>query len=400
VLTRQGWLTVWGTLALLALGKVMGITELYVIAGVAIVLLIGALIYVQMNRLELEIHRRVHPARAHAGSTSRVEIHLRNTHGSATPLLRLEEDVSGTTGAEMLLPPIAVGGHASASYRLPTARRGVLRVGPLKVVTTDPFGLAQNPSLAADPVDVTIYPRIHTVQPVPFTVGHDPLAGAAQANSLSNSGDDFYALRPYVMGDDLRRIHWPSTARHDELLICQHEQPWQGRTTVLLDLATGTYSSDGLETAVSAAASVANANMKRNDLVRLLTSDGQDTGFGMGRAHLEVVLERLALAQPTDHGSFTRAAAVLQRDKGSGGALVAVTGPLTSERATTLNHLRRRVGLLIVVEVTEGLTATTPAPAAAPGLPRVRLTGEVAFTKAWNEVLTDYGPTTVGRRAG
>jgi len=45
-------------------------------------------------------------------------------------------------------------------------------------------------------------------------------------------GDDFYALRPYVVGDDMRKVHWPSTARRDELMVRQDELPWQGRVTI------------------------------------------------------------------------------------------------------------------------------------------------------------------------
>ena len=89
-------------------------------------------------------------------------------------------------------------------------------------------------------------PRVDDVRPVPFTSGNDPLAGAAP-HALGRTGDDFYALRPYVVGDDLRRIHWPSTARHDELLVRQQEQPWQGRTTVVLDVRRAAHDAASFE---------------------------------------------------------------------------------------------------------------------------------------------------------
>ncbi len=69
-----------------------------------------------------------------------------------------------------------------------------------------------------------------------MTTGNDPLAGAEHPNALGRGGEDFYALRHYVVGDDLRRVHWPSTARHDELMVRQDELPWQGRATVLVDV--------------------------------------------------------------------------------------------------------------------------------------------------------------------
>ena len=100
------------------------------------------------------------------------------------------------------------------------------------------------------------------------------------------------------MGDDLRRVHWPSSARHDELLVRQDELPWQGRTTVLLDVRKAAHSGDSLEVAVSAAASIVAATARRNDLVRLVTTDGTDSGFAPGSDHVEAIMEHLAVVPP------------------------------------------------------------------------------------------------------
>jgi uncharacterized protein (DUF58 family) len=412
VLTRQGWSALWGGAALLVVGRFFGIAELYVFGAAALLLVVAALAYVHLIRLDLEVNRRVFPSRVHAGSTSRVEIRVRNLRGSPTALLRLHEQVTGTAGADMLLPPVEVNSEAATSYRLPTTRRGILKVGPLRIIVSDPFGLAQSSVVAADQVDVTVFPRVDLVQPVPFTVGHDPLAGALQAHALSNSGDDFYALRPYVMGDDLRHIHWPSTARHDELLIRQSEQPWQGRTTVLVDVNSRAHTPDGLEVAISAAASVCSANMKRNDLVRLVTTDGRDSGFGTGRTHLEGMLEHLALVTASPQASLRSTAGLLQHSKGSGGALVVIAGSLPDQRGAALALLARRVGLLLVVEVgggepSNGAQGGRPdgqgATNGAGGLPRLRLTGTMLFPPAWQSFLTrrSNGPNpTVAARTG
>src|SRR5947208_3367232 len=82
---------------------------------------------------------------------------------------------------------------------------------------------------AAAATRLTVYPRVDAIAAVPQTLGHDPLAGADHPNAMGQVGEDFYALRPYQVGDDLRRVHWPSTARHGDLMIRQDEMPWQGR---------------------------------------------------------------------------------------------------------------------------------------------------------------------------
>ena len=348
-MTRQGWMVVWGGIALLAAGRLVGIDELYVFGAAALVLVLLAAGYVHLIRLDLEITRTVHPARVHAGQSSRVEIRLQNLRRQATPLLRLRDPVSGTEGAELLVPPLDRHAVAAASYRLPTERRGIHRVGPLDVVVGDAFGLVRSATEAAEAVEVTVLPRIDLIEPVPFTVGHDPLAGSLQPNALGRAGDDFYALRPYVVGDDLRQIHWPSTARHDELLVRQHEQPWQGRTTVVLDLRRAAHDSDSIEVAVSAAASIVNANNQRSDLVRLVTTDGTDSGFAVGRAHLGGMLEHLAVVQPTGMASLKSMLEVLK--EGSGGALVVIVAYVPGEELNAVVRLGRRYGSLTVVKI-------------------------------------------------
>jgi uncharacterized protein (DUF58 family) len=348
-MTRQGWMVVWGGIALLAAGRLVGIDELYVFGAAALILVLLAVGYVHLIRLDLEVTRTVHPARVHAGQSSRVEIRLQNLRRQATPLLRLRDPVSGTEGAELLVPPLDRAAVAAASYRLPTDRRGIHRVGPLEVVVGDAFGLVRSATEGADSVEVTVLPRLDLIEPVPFTVGHDPLAGSLQPNALGRAGDDFYALRPYVVGDDLRQIHWPSTARHDELLVRQQEQPWQGRTTVVLDLRRSAHDTDSIEVAVSAAASIVNANTQRNDLVRLVTTDGSDSGFAVGRAHLGGMLEHLAVVQPSGVASLKAMLEVLKA--GSGGALVVIVGYVPGDELNAVVRLGRRYGSLTVVKV-------------------------------------------------
>ena len=156
--------------------------------------------------------------------------------------------------------------------------------------------------------------------PVPHTSGDDPHAGADHPYALGRTGEDFYALRPYVVGDDLRRVHWPSTARHDELMVRQDELPWQGRATVLLDVRRSGHTADSLELAVSAAASVVTASWKRRDLVRLITTDGTDSGSPPGTPHVEAIMEFLATVAATSGGTLRGTIDALGAASHGGGA--------------------------------------------------------------------------------
>jgi uncharacterized protein (DUF58 family) len=389
VLTRQGWLCLWGGVALLVLARLLGIGEIYVFGAVALGLVAAAALYVRMTRLDLQVDRSVHPAHVHAGQASRVEVRIRNLRRGDTPVLLLRDPVSGTTGAELLVPPLGQAAASLATYRLPTERRGIVRVGPLRVVVSDPFGLVQASTAAAPQVEVTVYPEVDEIRPVPFTTANDPLAGMLHPHALGRVGDDFYALRPYVVGDDLRRIHWPSTARHDELLVRQQEQPWQGRTTVLLDVRRATHDEWSFETAVSAAASVVTANGARRDLVRLATTDGTDSGFGSGSVHVRALLEHLAVVETTSGASLRAMLDLLQRD--GQGALIVVLSQTTSDELAAAGRLRQRFGLIAIVRVDRaGAGPRRESPVS--GATIVRVAPDAPFAGAWNRVMAAPNP--------
>lgn len=383
MLTRQGWLVGLGAAALLVMGRVLGLVELLALGVIAATLLVGSTILVGSARLGLEVGRAIHPARVHVGTSSRVDLTIRNLRAGGTPVLRLRDPVSGTRGADLLVPPLGRGERTVAAYRLPTDRRGLVQIGPLEVVVGDPFGLTSLATVAAPTVALTVYPHVDQIDPLPYTTGHDPLAGARQPNSLGRTGEDFYALRPYLVGDDLRRIHWPSSARHDELLVRQNELPWQGRTTVLLDVRKAAHSGDSLEVAVSAAASIVAATARRHDLIRLVTTAGTDSDFAPGSDHVEAIMEHLAVVPASPTGSLRRSIEMLAR-RSTGGALVVIVAEVPADDLRAAVHLRSRYGSFTVVHIDRsawdpGATIGEP-----PAVPALRVTCDAPFAVGWN----------------
>jgi len=390
VLTRQGWVVAAGAVALVAGGRVLGRPELFAIGLVVGLLLAAAALLVRTARLDLEVGRSIHPTAVHVGTPTRVELSLRNQRWGPTPVLRLRDAVTGTRGADLMVAPLSAGERAVAAYRLPTDRRGLVAVGPLEVVVEDPYGLARVATVASPQVTVTVLPRVDRVPPLPYTTGHDPQAGVRQPNSLGRTGEDFYALRPYVVGDDLRRVHWPSSARHDELLVRQNELPWQGRTTVLLDVRSSAHAGDSLEVAVSVAASVVAAAARRRDLVRLVTTAGADSGFGSGNDHVEAIMEHLAVVPTSSSASLRATADRLVRDS-NGGALVAVVAEVPGEDLRALAGLRGRYGSVTPVVVDRSAWDPGAPVGAAPPLPVVHVTRTKPFPEAWGAHLRFVG---------
>jgi uncharacterized protein (DUF58 family) len=396
VLTRQGRLTLVAAVGLLVAGRVLGSVELYIFATVLIALVAACAAKVGVTRIRMEVSRELRPPRVHAGTPSRVEVVVRNQGPGRSPLLSLHDAVSGTRGARLLVGPLTAGASAHAAYRLPTDRRGILTIGPLDIELSDPFGMAKVTMTASGASELTVYPRVDELSPLPLTTGNDPLAGAEHPNALGRGGEDFYALRDYVVGDDLRRVHWPSTARHDDLKVRQDELPWQGRATVLVDVRATTNTADSLELVISAAASIVAAAGRRQDLIRLVSTDGADSGFAAGHAHVEAIMEHLASVEATNESNFERVLDRLGRGA-SGGALVVVVALARTNEIERLSRLRPRFGSLRVVQFDRSSWDRTAAPD--PTRPRgnlIRVTDDLPFAAAWNRAVRPRRGSTSG----
>ena len=378
MLTTTGWGVAVGSFTLVVVGRLLGIYELFLVGAGGGALVIAAIIRVATIRLRVDVTRELHPARVHAGTPSRVELRVRNRSALRTPVLTMRDPVGRGRTARVVLAPLGKDEMVRAAYRLPTERRGLLKVGPMQIEITDPFGLASVTTEGASFTELTVWPAVDDVLPLPHTSGDDPLAGADHPNSLSAQGDDFYALRPYVVGDDLRRVHWKSAARADDLMVRQDEMPWQGRATVILDSRRGTHSDESFERAVSAAASVILASARRRFLVRLVTTAGDDTQFAAGGAHVENILERLSTIELTDEGRLLAVLAAM-RGSGSGGALVAMMGGRASADLPAVQRLRMSHPSLTIVRFVVGRLDR-----------EVRSTGELLvdddapFAEVWN----------------
>jgi uncharacterized protein (DUF58 family) len=341
MLTRNGWFTVVAAVVAAVVARSFAVIELFVVAVALAALVLVSWAWVRLATIRLRIGRSVQPARVYAGETTRVEVNAVNTGTGRTPVLTLTDPVAGTRGALLHLAPLASGEQARAAYRLPTTQRGIVRVGPLRVEVTDPFGLARRRATGAPLLDVTVFPAIDRIAVPNLGGDEDPHGDSARHNLMGRTSDEFFAMRQYVMGDDLRRVNWKATARADDLMVRQDESPWQDRTTVVLDTRVTSYDDDSFERAVSAAASIVSASFASRHLVRFLSSDGTDSNSASGLGHNEAILEYLAGVQLSRTASLRSSLETLVRSA-EGGLLVVVGGNLQSSELQVVASMRRR----------------------------------------------------------
>lgn len=387
-LTSRGWTVAGTTLGLYVGGRVLGVVELSMLAAAGLATLVLAAAVAALGRPALDVVRRLHPHRLYAGTPAHAEIVVRNRGTRRTSLLAVSDRFTGRREARFAVPPVAPGAHARGAFRLPTARRGLYEIGPLEVACTDPLGLIRRPLVTEPREPLTVYPRIETVRALPLTAGRDLVGGAVRDYSRSRAGEEFHGLREYAQGDDLRRVHWRSTARTGQLMIREHDVPWQTRATLLVDDRTSCSTSTSFERVVEAAASVATALHQRGSIVRLLTTAAGETAWGSGHDHHRLLMERLAVVERSPGDALQPVAARLHRQTASG-ALVVFAGDLPVTTVEMLATLGRRYGVVVVVRFAG--SAAAPPSGGVPGIVTVDVGQGASFADAWNAAMISRG---------
>jgi uncharacterized protein (DUF58 family) len=153
------------------------------------------------------------------------------------------------------VPSLPHGGAAEEPFTVPTSRRGVVRIGPVRAVRADPLGLVRREHVWASTLELFVHPR--TV-PIPSTsTGFVRDLEGQVTRDLTSSDVSFHALRDYQPGDDRRYIHWKSTAKTGVHMVRQFEQTRRSHLLVALSRASADYEDEEqFELAVSVAGSL------------------------------------------------------------------------------------------------------------------------------------------------
>jgi uncharacterized protein (DUF58 family) len=352
--TLRGWACSGAGLALVVLWYALGDVELLLAALFLIIAQIIAVVVVRLRHTSIEVNRRLGSATVHDGDTTTVTLLIENQSRRAVGSILIEDDVNQLGVASFEVAKLRRRESTTATYRVTCRPRGVYRVGPTMVSASDPLGLAET-RLPAGPVDrIVVYPALEELSGFPIVRGQDPAMQASRPEHSRRGGEDFYTLREYQRGDDLRRVHWPSSAKTDELMIRQLETPWQSRALVLLDVRDASYESrDAFEKAVSGAATI----------VTHLVGSGFDADLWAGdaepidAARYGSTMERLALVQP-DSGIDIEAVASRIRQKGGGGALVIITGTADRPLLSVQQLLARDYPTTVLMSVSSSTSQT------------------------------------------
>ncbi|HVV10398.1 DUF58 domain-containing protein [Amycolatopsis sp.] len=314
---------------------------------VALPLLVA--LFIAASRVRIGAARRMLPDRVSAGSSSEVELTLwRNGKLPAGEVL-LEDGVPYALGSRprFVVERLPAGRAVALRYPIQPALRGIQQVGPLRATLTDPFGLCEFDRELIGHSRLIVTPRVAGLWGLPSGAG----IGAGDDGSIrlhAGQGESDVIVRHYRQGDDLRKVHWRSTARRDEIMVRVEERPWRGGTTVLLDHRAAAHHGTGpvasLEWAISFAASVCLHVRKAGHRIRLVSEHGKlladvPGGYGgedSGSAD-NLILDSLAALQPAHQRDLT-----VGHDPAEGQELIAILGTVSNEAVSELARFRPR----------------------------------------------------------
>ena len=346
MITRHGWTAVVAAVACFGMGRVFGLIELYVVGVGIVIALLVAMISVQQRLPPLNVKRIVSPSLVAVGEPARVDIQLANLGRQSSPYLQLWEPVGNNGGAPMQLAKLGPGQAASAAYRVPTARRGLIRTGPLRALRRDVLGLTQRTTTLAGTEEVLVVP--HSVGlPFPSVGSSGRLGQHLRMKAWGQTGSEFHSLREYQRGDDIRRINWKASARATSLIVRETALEGIRRCTVVLDTTASEYSGGSFEQAVIAAASVTASSAHAGVNTRFVTHGVDLRGPDVAANSLRW----LATVEPVDKAPEEFS---LNSGMSEGmGLLVIVTGSAKSTAAGQVRGTTSQDETLVVVCATE-----------------------------------------------
>jgi len=310
--TARGYGLVVSAGALTAAGFRYGYPDLALLGAAAGVALLCAVVFASW-RPRLGVERVAEPDRVARGEPARMTLTVRNVSRVRGANL-VATDRCGGDAVPVPLLRLRPGRDTTVGYPVPTSRRGIVGIGPLRVTRGDPLGLITLARTYGGLAEVWVHPRIHRLRAVP----------AGMARSLDGRVDKvphgtitFDSLREYVIGDELRRVHWRSSAKVGELMVREQLDTSEPAIVVLLDDRGGAHPDpESFESACEAAASIVAAAVREDLPVSLHLVAGVTTG-----PYLDVLTEA-TLRDGDLAGTLRRV-----RAQRLGDTLVFLTGP-------------------------------------------------------------------------
>jgi len=347
-MTLFGLAALLGGIASLVLGLTLDWLSFDLIGlGLLAVVVLGFAAVARPSRLVID--REIQPPRVPKGSPAIAFLTFANRGRRTVPVTVATQHFSAHQ-VRTVIPRLRGGERGTRAYRLPTKHRGIFDVEPVEITRRDSFELFRLSRKHAHTERIWVYPRILGFRTLP--TGQTRNLEGPSSDTSPQGNITFHRLREYVEGDDLRLVHWRSSARAGKLLVKHNVDTSQPYTVLLFDLRPSLYTEESFEQAVDVAASVATASGANKAPLELRLTDGTSLG-GPRIREVTPVIDHLTGVEPAPEGTLRAQLIGLRRLRG-GTSLVVVTGELDPADLPYVAALRRRFDRLVVISVDPG----------------------------------------------
>ena len=284
-------------------------------------------LFMRSQRFDVRVRREVFPPRSFGGESIEVSVELTNASSHQISDLHAEDQVpgsliieSGSKSAIFNLPP---SGKITYSYTVSAPKRGRYSLGPMKAQASDLLGFRQYSETIAGQDQLTILPKVEELGDVELRARRvGPWPGMVPSRNLG-AGTEFFELRPYYQGDELRRINWKASAKRGRLVTNEYEMERVTDVLVVLDCSEGVLSRlfafDAEEFQVNLTASLCSQLLFQGNRVGLLVYGAERTWVApaFGKRQLLRILSGLAIVKagraliPIDYAVETIVSAIL-----------------------------------------------------------------------------------------
>jgi uncharacterized protein (DUF58 family) len=342
--------------------------------------------------LRFALDRTARPGRVQVDEPSIVTLTLDNAGPSTSPLIMAEEQLDYALGdrPRFVIPRLRRGDRQEVHYTVRSHVRGRHRLGPLGVRLRDPFGLSTRVAAISGSGEVLVLPKV-----LALGAGRPPGSGigaeGAVPHMVALHGEDDVSIRSYRDGDDLRRIHWPATAKTGELMVRQEDRPARRRAVVVLDSRAsghkGTGATSSLEWAVTAAASITAHLCEEGYAVHLITDETADDGRAGSAIEVDRALDVLAVAHPGQLEQFAEVLHAAHPVTAAGGLVIAITTDLDEDLARQVAALRQPGGTGLAIVLDPRGFGSGRAQASGPSVPEELSSVPVLRSAGWSVIV-------------
>lgn len=347
VIRPMAWVLMALALVFWIVGASLGWSELTLTAVVVTITLLLCALFL-IGRTEYDVTLDLARTRVVVGERAVGALTLSNPSSRAILPSRVVLPVGAGRG-EFGIQRLAPGEKAEELFAIPTQHRGVVKVGPVSVVRGDPFGLFERAHRRDDPVDLFVHPQtvLFDGQSLGFLRDLEGLPAA----DLSRDDVSFHALNEYQPGDDLRHVHWRSTARTGVMMVRQYEETRRSHFVIGLSRSSGDYATaQDFELGISVAGSVGLRAIRDSQRVDVRVQ-GRELRAGTGKQFLDS-LAAVEASKPRD-GGIAALSGVIAANAPLASVVVLVCGTKVSGDELRLACARLPFGAKVIAVVAD-----------------------------------------------